>query len=135
MKIFVVISLLLLPSAVLAQNNPNYQNMSDQDMQQMMQQAQKMQKCMQNIDQDKLDALDQRSEQMDYEIKTLCAEGKRDEAQAKAVAFGMEMAKDPTMLEMRKCGEMYKGMAQKMPFMEQYQTDEKDRSSHHVCDQ
>ena len=135
MKIFAVIVLLLLPTAALAQNNPNYQNMSEQDMQQMMQNAQKMQECMRHIDQDKLDAIDRLSEEMDDKIKALCAEGKRDEAQAKAMAFGAKIAKDPTMQEMRKCDELYKGMAPKMSFMDQYQKDEKDRASHHVCDQ
>jgi hypothetical protein len=131
MKIVAAI-ILLLPTVVLAQN---YQNMSQEEIQQMMQQAQQMQQCMQNIDQDKLNAIEDRSKQMDSEIKALCAEGKRDEAQAKAVAFGMEMSKDPTMQEMRKCGEMSQGMMPKSPFMEQYQADEKDRSIHHVCDQ
>jgi len=46
----------------------------------------------------------------------------------------MEMAKDPTLLEMRECGEMYQGMVPKMPYMEQYQENDEDRSSHHVCD-
>lgn len=134
MKIFAVIVLLLLPTAALAQNNPNYQNMSEQDMQQMTQNAQKMQECMRNIDQDKLDAIDRLSEEKDDEIKALCAEGKRDEAQAKAMAFGEKMAKDPTMQEMRKCGELYKGMGPKTSLMDQYQKDEKDGSTHHVCD-
>jgi len=135
MKFFAVIVLLLLPTAVLAQNYPNYQNMSEADMQQMMQQAQKMQECVQGIDQDKLNEIEQRTQELNDEIKALCAEGKRDEAQAKAIAFGKEMAKDPTMQKMSKCGEMYKGMGSQMSFMEQYQKEDKDRSGHHVCDQ
>jgi len=134
MKIFVVILLLLSPTALQAQNYQNYQNMSEQDMQKMMQQAQKMQECMMNIDQEKLRKIEQRSKQLDAELKALCAEGKRDEAQAKAISFGMELAEDPTLLEMRKCGEMYQGMAPKMPYMGQYQDDDEDRSNRHVCD-
>lgn len=134
MKIFVVILLLLSPTALQAQNYQNYQSMSEQDMQIMMQQAQKMQECMMNIDQEKLRKIEQRSKQLDAELKALCAEGKRDEAQAKAISFGVEMAEDPTLLEMRKCGEMYQGMAPKMPYMEQYQDDDEDRSNRHVCD-
>jgi hypothetical protein len=131
MKIFVVILLLLSPTAVQAQN---YQNMSEQDMQKMMQQAQKMQECMMNIDQEKLRKIEQRSKQLDAELEALCTAGKRDEAQAKAISFGMELAKDPTLLEMKKCGEIYQGMAPKLPYMEQYQDDAEDRSNHHVCD-
>jgi len=131
MKIFAVVFLLLLPAVIQAQN---YQNMSEQDMQKMMQQAQKMQECMMNIDQEKLRGIERRSMQLDAELKALCAEGKRDEAQAKAISYGMELAKDPTVLEMRKCGEMYQGMVPNMPYMEQYQAEDEDRSSHHVCD-
>jgi hypothetical protein len=131
MKIFAVVLLLLSPAVIQAQN---YQNMSEQDMQEMMQQAQKMQECMMNIDQEKLRGIEQRSKQFDAELKALCAEGKRDEAQAKAISYGMEMAKDPTLLEMRKCGEMYQGMVPNMPYMGQYQEEDEERSSHQVCD-
>ena len=113
----------------------NYQNMSEEDMQKMMQQMQKMQSCMQNIDQAKLKALDQRSSQILANIDSLCASGKRDEAQAKAISYGKEMAKDPTMQAMKKCGEMMssemmEGMMPKTPLMDL----DKDLTSHHVCD-
>jgi hypothetical protein len=91
---------------------------------------QKMQSCMQNVDQEELKALEQRSYQMEADIKSLCANGKRDEAQEKAISFGKQMATAPAIQTMRKCGEMMKGMMPKMPFMEQ----DKDYSSHHVCD-
>ncbi len=121
------ILLLLMPMVTVAQN---YQGMNEGDKQKMMQQMQKMQSCMQNIDQAKLKVLEQRSYQIEAEVKSLCVSGKRDEAQEKAISFGKEMAKDPTMQAMRKCGEMMKEMMPKMPFMDQ----DKDHSSHHVCD-
>ena len=132
MKITAIILLLLMPMVTVAQN---YQNMSEEDMQKMMQQAQKMQSCMQNIDQAKLEAIDQRSSEILANIDSLCASGKRDEAQAKAISYGKEMAKDPTMLTMRKCsemmsGEMMQGMMPKTPLMDL----DKDLSSRHVCD-
>jgi len=127
MKISAIILLLLMPMVSVAQNS---QNMSEEDMQKMMQQAQKMQSCMQSIDQAKLKAIDQRSSQILANIDSLCASGKRDEAQAKAISYGKEMAKDPTMQAMRKCGEMMKGMMPKTPLMDL----DKDLSSHHVCD-
>ena len=127
MKISAIILLLLMPMVTVAQN---YQGMNEGEMQKMMQQMQKMQSCMQNVDQAKLKVFEQRSYQMEAEIKSLCASGQRDEAQEKAVSFGTEMAKDPTMQAMRKCGKMMKGMMPKMPFMDQ----DKDRSSRHVCD-
>ncbi len=127
MKISAIILLLLMPMITVAQN---YQNMSEEDMQKMMQQMQEMQSCMQNVDQAKLKVLEQRSYQMEAEVKSLCANGKRDEAQTKAISFGNEIANDPTIQAIRKCSEMMKGTMPKMPFMDQ----DRDRSSHHVCD-
>jgi len=127
MKISAIILLLLMPIVTFAQN---YQGMSEEDMQKMTQQMQKMETCMQNVDQAKLKVLEQRSYQFEAEVKSLCDSGKREEAQAKAISFGKEIAIDPTMQAMRKCNEMMKGMMPKMPFMDQH----KDPSSHHVCD-
>ena len=132
MKISAIILLLLMPMVTVAQN---YQNMSEEDMQKMMQQMQKMQSCMQNIDQAKLNAIDQRSSQILTKIDSLCASGKRDEAQETAISYGKEMAKDPTMQEMKKCsemmsGEMMQGMMPKTPLMDL----DKDLASRHVCD-
>ena len=132
MKISAIILLLLMPMVTVAQN---YQNMSEEDMQKMMQQAQKMQSCMQNIDQAKLEAIDKRSSEILANIDSLCASGKRDEAQQTAISYGKEMAKDSTMQAMRKCsemmsGEMMQGMMPKTPLMDL----DKDLTSHHVCD-
>ena len=127
MKIPAIIILLLMPMVAIAQNYPG---MNKGDMQNMMQQMEKMQDCMQDVDQAKLKVIEQRSRQMETEIKSLCASGKRDKAEEEAISFGKEIVNDPTMQEMRKCGEGMKGMMPKMPFMDQ----EKDRSSRHVCD-
>jgi len=123
MKAAATVLLLLMPVVAVAQNFPG---MSEADMQKMEQ----MQSCMEKIDEAKLKAIEQRSSQVEAEIKSLCAGGKRAEAQAKAEAFGKEMANDPTVQAMGKCGEMMKGMMPKMPYMDQG----KGASSHHVCD-
>ena len=133
MKISTIIILLLIPIISVAQN---YQNMSEEDMQKMMQQMQKMQSCLEKIDQAKLDALDKRSTQMRTKVESLCAKGKRDEAQETAISFGKEMAKDPTIQSAKKCTEMVsskmmQGMMPKMPMMDL----DKDLSSRHVCDE
>jgi len=127
MKIPVIILLLLMPIVALAQS---HQGMNEKDMQKMMQQMQKMKSCMQNIDQTKLKALEQRSSRSEAEVKSLCASGKREEAQAKAISFGKKIASDSIMQAMKKCSEMTKGMMSKAPIMDQH----KDRSGHHVCD-
>ncbi len=134
MKTSMFLLFLFLPTIAFAQD---VQNMNQGDMQKMMEQAQKMQVCIQNIDQEKLLALEQRSEQFGTEIKALCDSGKRDKAQEKAMSFAKEMAKDPTVLQMGKCGEMMQGampdMMADMPFMDQEQDGE--QSSMHVCDE
>ena len=85
---------------------------------------------MQNVDQTKLKALEQRAYQVNAEVKSLCANKKRKQAHEKAMSFAEEMANDPTMQTVRKCGEIVKEIQPMMPFMNQ----PKDRSSHHVCD-
>jgi hypothetical protein len=123
MKAGTIVLLLLLPVAAIAQNYPG---MSAADMQKMEQ----MQACMEKIDEAKLEAIERRSQQVEAEIKALCAGGKRAEAKEKAMAFGQEMAKDPTMQAMGKCGEMMKGMMPKVPYTDQG----KSASGGHVCD-
>jgi len=118
---------LLLPVTALAQNYPA---MNEADMQKMMQQMQKMQSCMEKVDHGKLEELGERSEQMEAEINSLCAQGKRDEAQQKAMAFGKELANDAAMKAMMKCTEGMQGM---MPELSFTGVDE-DSAGLHVCD-
>ena len=127
MRLSASVLLLLMPMVSVAQN---YQGMSEADMQNTMQQMQKMQSCMSNVDQESLKALEQRSYQIEAEVKSLCASGKRDEAQETAISMGKEMMSNPAMQEMKKCGEMMQGMVPQMAFMDQ----DKDFSDKHVCD-
>lgn len=139
MKTPVMIVLLLTPVIVFAQN---YQGMNAGDMQKMMQQMQKMTSCIQNIDQQQIKTLEQSSRLLQAEVKTLCDSGNREEAQAKAISFGKKIVKHPTMLAMRKCGEMMKEvMKGKMKEMMKAMVPEsallkeqKDFSKFHVCD-
>ncbi len=127
MKISASILIMLIPIVAAAQN---YQGMNEGDMQKMMEQMQKMESCMQNVDQEELKVIEKRSYQVEDEVKALCAVGKRDEAQNKAIAFGEEVAKSPALQAMRKCGEMMPRMP-KMPFTDE----DHDYSSDHVCDE
>ena len=111
----------------------NYQGMSERDMQNMMQQMQGAQTCMQGIDQSRMKAFEQRATTVEAEVKSLCASGKRDAAQTKAVAFAQEMAGDPDIQKMKQCSEMMSGMMPTMPYMNQ--PGEPDASTGHVCDQ
>lgn len=128
MKKLFCLAMLALPAVAFAQNYPG---MNQGDMQKMMQQMQKVQQCMEGIDQSQLNDLQQRAEQMKKEIDTLCAQGNRSEAQKTALSFSKEIAKDPSMNQMRKCGELSQDAIPNMPTM----YDEKDMANKHVCDQ
>lgn len=130
MKVFLSILFVLLPVVAAAQN---YQGMSEADVQNMMQQMQQVQECMDKVDQTELEAIEQRSEEFEAEVKSLCEQGKRDEAQEKAVAWGKEMMDNPTLTQMRKCGEIAQGMVP--PGQQQPEEYDFDFSKRHVCDE
>ncbi len=130
MKTAVTIIFLLLPATLLAQN---YGTISKGDMQNMMQSMQQVQECMANIDQTKLNELQNRSQAVKQKIDTLCAQGKRDKAQKEALAFGKQIASDPTMKQMRTCGKMAEGALPMTGMVETY--DEKQFANRHVCDE
>jgi len=130
MKVVVTVLCLLFPVVAAAQN----QGMNGVDMQLMMQKMQEMQQCMAKVDQGELQALEEKSEQFEQELKTLCANGERDKAQKKAMAYSMEMAKNPTLAELKKCGEITKGLVPQQDSMNDYDEDF-DFSNRHVCDE
>lgn len=127
MRISAMILVLLLPVVTFAQTS---QGMNEQDMQKLTQQMQRLQSCMQNVDQAELQEIQQRSVQVEAEIKALCAEGKRDEAQQRAISFGRDMVQNPTMQEMRSCGDMLKNIMPMLPMMDQ----DPATPARHVCD-
>jgi Skp family chaperone for outer membrane proteins len=128
MRAFIAICILLLPASVFAQPP---QNMGNVDVQKMMQQAQEMQVCIGNVDQTELQKFQQRAMEVNKEIKSLCAAGKRDKAQNLAIDFAKEAAENSAMQEMKKCGELAKGMMPETPEQEDKET---DYSKQHVCD-
>ncbi len=130
MKIAAILILFLTPAFALAQNPGG---MNQNNMQNMMQVMQQVQECMAGIDEAKLQALQVRSEKMSEEIKGLCGKGMRDKAQKTAISFGKEIASDPTLKQMQKCGEMAQGALPMMGTVETF--DEKEYANKHVCDE
>jgi len=133
MRIVVSLLFVLVPAVALAQNyQPN-----EADLQNMMVQMQKMQECMQNVDRGELQALEQRSDEMETEVKSLCESGKRDEAQKKAMSYAKEMMDNPALIQMKKCGEIAKGSIPPgmMSPEEEEGYEDFDFSKHHVCDE
>ena len=118
-------------------HNASAQNpagMSDADMEKMMQGMQEMQSCMENIDQAAMERMGKEAEALNEEVKTLCAAGKRDEAQSRAMAYGMKMAKDPNMKAMAECGKKMQGVMPQMQNVPGAPTEE-ELKNRHVCDQ
>lgn len=129
MKKFGLLLFLLSPAVVSAQS------MNQQDMQNMMAQVQEVQACMQTIDQDELNKLQQDSKVFEAEVKSLCKDGKRDEAQDKALAYSKEVMNSPAMDTMRKCTENLSGALKGMMPDLSPEKIAKDFSDRHVCDE
>ena len=128
MRTIIFFMIVILPATLAAQNYPN---LNQTDMQNMMQKMQEMQQCMESIDQSKLEKLQGRSEKFKQEIDSLCAEGKRDKAQKRAMAFAKEISSDPSMKKMQECSKLAQGAMPNMPQV----FEEKDYSQHHICDE
>ncbi|MBX9608253.1 MAG: hypothetical protein K2Y51_18690 [Gammaproteobacteria bacterium] len=80
------------------------QLLDEQQLRLLMEQAQGIEACMTRLDPAAMAEVRRRGEQVSAEIQSLCAAGKRDEAQARAVAFGQEMAASPAMNGLEDCG-------------------------------
>ena len=122
-----ILMLAMMPALVMAQSNSGM----SEDMMKMMEQAQKAQACMQDIDSSELNKLEQQGQQIEAEIKALCAAGKRDQAQSRAIAYSKEMMAMPTMQKMRECSELMRGMLPAMPF-DDFEEEFKNKN---ICDE
>ena len=127
MKKITIALFLMIPTMAFAQNHPN---MNQADMQNMMQNMQKMQECMEKIDQSQLAAIQKKSEAVGQEVNALCAQGKKDAAQARAMAWSKEIRKYPVIAEMKKCSEMYQGPGA----MPAFDDPAKDFAQDNICD-
>lgn len=130
LKVRMLVTLFLcLPALAMAQN--------EDQMRHMMEQAQKAQVCMEKIDRDKLEAMARKAEQVESNIESLCAAGKRDEAQRQGLKFGLEMSQSVVAKDMRKCSELMAGAlagmgSSFMPGMDFPNMD--DMKDEHICD-
>lgn len=124
MKSIFIMLFVLFPVVAAAQN----QN----DMGKMMQALQEMQQCMAKVDQEELRKVEQESEKMEANVRALCAQGKRDQAQNEAIKFGKKIMKNPTLIQMKVCGEKAKGFVPEGTIEGMDGTF--DTSESHVCD-
>jgi hypothetical protein len=129
-RLATIASLTILAAApvVHAQQAPQ---VTEEQMKAMQEYAQKMQACMANVD---MQALEARASALEAEVKTLCAAGKRDEAQERATAYGMEMAQSAEMKGMRECADLSSPLLQPQPTAGVPDEVAEDVQSMHVCD-
>ncbi len=126
----IILSLLcLLPASIAMAQTPDATGM---DMQKMMVLMQQMQECMAKVDQTLLTDLEKEGEAFSKEVEGLCARGERKKAQKKAVAFSKKMMKHPTILQMKECTRITKGLIpdEMVPSIDK----EFDYSETQVCD-
>ena len=131
MRYIITLLLLVFPVTSFAQN----QGGGQPDMQKLMQAAQEMMQCMAKIDQEQLSALEEQGEQFEQEVSELCKQGKRKQAQEKAMAYAREMRKNPALMHMEKCAEINKKYG--VPMDEEdssIMVSEEDLARQHVCD-
>lgn len=124
-----ILFIVVLPVVAGAQGT---QGLNPAEMQNYMQLMQEMQECMAKIDRAEMAAFETRSQEFDAEIDQLCAEGKRDEAQKKAMAYSKELAAKPAVQQMKKCSEK---VVSQMPEAEKSFMADPDFEKHHVCDE
>ena len=132
MKKLAITLLCLSPVIAIAQNP---MGMNQQDMQKMMQQMHKAQACMEKIDQGRMQLLEQEATAFESKMRSLCAAGKRSEAQSQAIAFGQKMMNDIAVKQIQNCT---KNMVDSMKgMMPPNVIDEMvdDYSKKHVCDE
>ena len=60
--------------------------------------------CMEKIDRNAMQEIVEQGKKIDTETRSLCAAGKRDAAQQKAMAYVAQMKSSPVIKQLRECG-------------------------------
>ena len=114
-------------------NTASAENMSGMDgmnMQQMMAQMNKMQQCLMQVDEMELLGYQNKISKLEPEIRSLCKNGKRDEAQQKAIAFGKEIASSNAIKTIQACTKNMQESAF-MPTLPDFD----NLGDRHICDE
>ena len=91
---------------------------------------QNVQACMAKIDQSQTQVIEEKQMLFQYNMKKMCADGKRDQAQKQALSFAKEMSDNPMIKELNACNKMMEGIMTVIPSMDQ----QDDYADTHVCD-
>ena len=101
--------------------------MNQEQMQIMMQEMQKIQECMSKVDIGSLENMQAEAIAIEKEVKQLCQNKQRAQAQDKAVAYAKKVMNMPAILQIKECTKN-SSMASMMNF------DINDFQTSHVCD-
>lgn len=89
----------VLAGAIASAISPTQAQMGGPDQEQMM----RMGTCMANIDPAAMEAMQTKGEAFHNDLKRLCKAGQREAALQRARQFGLEMASDPLMKQIKAC--------------------------------
>jgi len=104
------------------------QNVDQGQMQIMMQEMQKMQICMSKVDMSSLEKMQAEAIHIEKEVRQLCQNNQRTQAQNKAMAYAKKVMNMPAVLQIKECSKNTT-MASMMEF------DINDFKTKHVCDE
>ncbi len=108
--------------------------MNEQQMQEMMSAMQEVQSCFQQIDRGALEELQERSQHMTSELKSLCQAGDREQAQDQAMDFYKTMQSNEVMEQVRECSEKIPESLKQMAQAPLDHSQLEELEDRHVCD-
>jgi len=109
-------------------------NMSAEDQQLLDKTLLQLQQCFSNIDPSEVTALQQRADRFATQLRELCLERKRAEAEKETAGFYTSMMKEPTIKQAEACAdkipEKFEGFVSTPLNLSQFEADD----DHHICD-
>jgi len=140
MKLFIICLAVCLPSLVAAQDagvidqetiDSVINQVDPATVDAVVQQAQKVQACLAKLDQAEVARLKAEADAKASEIRAMCTNDERAEAQSQAVAFGKQLEQEPVVIEAKACIGIA-GLA--IPQTTWAQLEDSETAQTHVCD-
>lgn len=103
---------------------------SEEQMQQMISKAQQMQACFEKIDQAALQQFATEGQRVEAQLRSLCSDAKRSEAQQLAMDFARDYVDNKEMAALRDCASQMSDLIPQMPAA----IKEMETANIHVCD-
>jgi len=90
--------------------------------------------CMESLDQEELEAMGKRGEELSNEIKALCKKGDESGARDLAMNYMHDMEDNETIEQLKKCSEMMQKVMPGMQVPEMPTTEMYEEASANICD-